>query len=292
MNITVTGSLGNISQPLVRILVDAGHHITVISSNPDRVAAIEATGAKAAIGSISDVSFLTAAFTGADVVYTMVPPDFSVPDFRAYIREAGHNYAAAIKAAGVKHVVNLSSIGAHLPGGTGPIAGLHDVEGILDNLEGVSVKHLRPGFFYVNFFTNIDMIKHMNIIGANYGPADDMVLVHPADIAAAAAEEIQQPFTNATSVRYVASDERNTRDIATVLGTAIGKPELQWISFTDEDALNGMTGAGLPEPIAKAYVEMGTAVRSGKLWEDYAVHKPQLSDRKLEQFATEFAARY
>ena len=54
MKITITGSLGNISKPLALHLIKAGHSVTVISSNPDKKAAIEALGAYAAIGNIKD----------------------------------------------------------------------------------------------------------------------------------------------------------------------------------------------------------------------------------------------
>jgi Trk K+ transport system NAD-binding subunit len=61
MKITLTGSLGNISKPLAEILIKNGHEVTIISSDSKKVSDIEALGAKAAIGSVSDVSFLTQA---------------------------------------------------------------------------------------------------------------------------------------------------------------------------------------------------------------------------------------
>jgi len=291
MKFTITGSLGNISKPLVQTLVSAGHQVTVISSSADKIKAIEELGAIAAIGSIDDIDFLTKAFTGADAVYTMCPPSFSAQDYRAYIAGTGSNYAAAIQASGVKQVVNLSSIGAHLSDGTGPIKGLHDVEQLFNKLEEVAVKHMRPAYFYINLYGNTDMIKHAGIIGANYSESATLVLVHPQDIAAAIAEEIQQSFTG-KSVRYVTSDVRKTAEVATALGTAVGKPELKWVEFTDEQALGGMIDAGLPEEIAKNYVEMGTAIRSGVLWEDFYANKPVYAAIKLEDFAKEFAGNF
>lgn len=292
MKITVTGSLGNISKPLTEKLIAAGHTVTLISSDAGKEEAIRSLGAVPAIGSIEDAAFLEKAFTGADAVYTMVPPNLNTTNYREYISSAGRKLAEAIRKSGVKKVVNLSSIGAHLADGTGPIKGLHDVEGIFAGLENVSVKHLRAGFFYVNFFGNIDMIRHMNILGANYGAENVLVMVHPKDIAAAAAEELQKEFTG-KSIRYVTSDERTLSETTAVLGAAIGKPELKWVQFTDEEALAGMIQAGLPEEAAKVYTEMGTAVRSGVLWEDYRLHAPNTAGTvKLEEFAVEFAGKF
>ena len=85
MKYAITGSLGHISQPIVTALVKAGHEVTVITSNQYRVKDIEALGASAAVGSIEDTAFLTKAFSGADAVYTMVPPKSDAPDWKAYI---------------------------------------------------------------------------------------------------------------------------------------------------------------------------------------------------------------
>src|SRR5665648_250309 len=91
MKYVVLGSLGNISKPLAQKLVDAGHSVTVIRSKAVKIEQIEALGAKAAIGSVDDVSFLAKTFAGADAVYTMVPPNFGVGNWKTYIGGIGEN---------------------------------------------------------------------------------------------------------------------------------------------------------------------------------------------------------
>lgn len=292
MRYVITGSLGHISRPLVTRLVNEGHDVTVISSNADRTKEIEALGAKAAIGSVEDVPFLTYTFTGADAVYTMVPPKWDAADWKQHIHSIGKNYAQAIKAAGVKKVVNLSSIGAHMPTGCGPVSGLYGVESELNALEGVDVKHMRPGFFYHNFMANIGMIKHMGIIGGNYGENSTMPLSHPSDIAVAVGDELLGLGFTGKSIRYVVSDERTTHDIARALGAAIGKPELTWINFRNEDALAGMLQAGLSQQVAENYVEMGAAAASGEMASHYNANRTTTGPTRLEDFAKEFAAAY
>jgi len=288
MKITVTGSLGNISEPLTQSLVKAGHEVTVISSNPEKAAEIEALGAKAAIGLLSDADFVTGAFTGADVVYTMVPPNFAAENYRKYVGDSAKVYAEAIRRSGVKRVVNLSSIGAHIDGGTGQISGVHDAEVILNGLDDVAVKHVRAGFFYTNFYGNVPMIKQ-GFMGGNYGDVR-LLLVSPNDIADAIAEELQGSFTG-KSVRYIISDEHATGEVVKILGSAIGNPELKWIEFTDEQALNGMLQQGLTEELARNFTEMGAAIRAGILWEDFDATGAQISGKiKLEEFAGQFAA--
>jgi uncharacterized protein YbjT (DUF2867 family) len=292
MKIIITGSLGNISRPLTTQLIADGQEVTVISSNAEKSAEIIQLGAHAAIGSVSDQNFLVHTFTVADLVYLMVPPDFSASNFRGYIKSVGQHYANAVKAVGVKKVVLLSSIGAHLDHGTGPIAGLHDVEQIFDALENLDILILRPAFFYNNFYANIDMIKHMGIIGSNYGADQAIVLADPKDIAAVAANKIKEGFTG-KNILYVASDKRKLSEVALAIGTAIGKADLPWVAFDDTQAFDGMVGAGLPAEIANNYVEMGTAIRSAVLWEDFESKKiTPVGQIKLEDFAAQFALAY
>jgi len=99
---------------ITKELVQKGHTVTVISSKPEKQKDIEALGATAAIGSLEDVDFLVSTFTGADAVYAMVPPDYTVSSPREYYRRIGSNYAQAIQPSSVKRVVYLSSYGAHL----------------------------------------------------------------------------------------------------------------------------------------------------------------------------------
>lgn len=294
MKYVVTGAAGHISKPLSEKLLIAGHDVIVISRNAENIKSLTDLGAKAAIGSVDDAVFLKKTFTGADAVYTMVPPNFHATDMKAFIGQVGKNYAEAIKAAGVKYVANLSSVGAHLPEGAGPVSGLHRAEQALNQLKDVNIKHLRPVYFYTNFLGSIGMVKSMNILGSNFGgPGFKMALAHPDDVAEVAFEELSKLNFTGHSVRYIASDEVSTDEIAKTLGNAIGKPQLPWVVFTNEQAYDGMLQAGLPEEIAKNYAEMGSCLQSGKFMEDYWKNHPAvLGKNKLRDFAKTFAAVY
>ena len=164
MKIIVTGSLGHISKPLTETLVQNGHTVTVISSKPEKQKEIEAIGATAAVGSIDDVPFLTKTFTGADAVYTMMPPfkfeqDPNL-DARAEARRLANNYSSAIRESGVKRVVHLSSIGAHTDKGNGLLAFHFYAEQVFGQLpESVALTFMRPVGFYYNLYQFMDIIK-------------------------------------------------------------------------------------------------------------------------------------
>lgn len=292
MKIVITGSLGNISQPLAIELVQKGHTVTVISSKADKKSAIEDLGATAAIGYLDNAGFLTATFTGADAVYCMIPPNFTVADSRAYYQSIGRSYGQAIGQSGVKRVIHLSSWGAHLNKGTGFIAGSHDVEQLLNVLPDVAITHLRAGSFYSNLYAFADMIEKAGFIATNYGGNDKIVMVSPLDIATAAAEELIRSATGQT-VRYVVSGEYTANETARIIGAAISKPDLQWMTLTDEQTRSGMEQSGIPPHIATGFVELGASIHSGRLGEDYEQHKPATMGKvKLEDYAYEFAAAY
>ena len=294
MKYVITGSAGNISRPLAEKLLASGHDVTVIGRNAEHLKVLTDKGAKAAIGSVEDRKFLAETFREAHAVYTMVPPIFLDSDWKGYIGRIGENYAAALKDSSVQYVVNLSSFGAHLPDGCGPVSGLYRVEQALDSLTGKNILHLRPGYFYSNFLSSIGMVKNMNIIGSNFGGEGfKLVMSYTDDIAEEAAKKLNSlSFTGKSSV-YLASDVRSTEDIAKALGTAIGKPDLPWVTFTDEQMTEGMLGAGLPGEVARNYTEMGKALRTGIMSEDFFKHLPaRFGKTSLEDFAKIFASSY
>lgn len=292
MKVIISGSLGNTGKPLAEKLIAAGNDVTVISSNGDKKSAIEALGARAAIGSVSDAAFLQQIFTGGDAVFAMTPPNMGGTNVIANTAAAGKAFATAIAAAGVRRVVMLSSIGADLASGNGPIAGIYPIEQLYNALEGVSVTFLRAGYFYLNFYNDIPLIKGMGIMGANFPATLALPLVHPVDIATAAAEELQQPGTG-KNVRYVVSGVYTPAEVAKALGTAVGKPELPWVEFTDEQSLQGMAQAGIPQEIAELYTEMGVGLRTGKIQADFEKNgSPVTGATKLEDFAKEFAQKF
>ncbi len=299
MKIVVTGSLGYVSTPLIQDLVKRGHLVTVISSNAEKQTAIEALGAKAAIGTMEDAGFLTETFTGADAVYCMLAPygNFADPDNNAdaVARRAdlvASNYVQAIEHSGVKRVVYLSSVSADMENGNGLIAIHHRAEKMLSTLPAdVSISFIRPGGFYKNLLLFVNMIKTEGRIAAGYGGDDPTLLVSNIDIADAIVQELESQAAG-RRVRYVASEALTYNEVAATLGAAIGKPDLKWDLLTDEQEFNRYKAIGMGDSFARKFVEMNASIHSGRFYEDYNRHKTISGKIKLKQFAEEFAAVY
>lgn len=292
MKIVLTGSLGHIGKPLAEELVKKGYSVMVISSNASRQNEIEAIGAIPAIGSIEDVDFMVEAFTGAGIVYLMEPPANyfnKTIDVYAHRIKIADAYVKAISLTGVTKVIHLSSIGAHTAQGNGMLRIHYEVEQILKKLPAsVSLKEMRPAGFYYNMFAFIPSIKSQGAIIQNYGGDRKEPWVSPLDIARAIAEEVEKPF-NGRTIRYIASDEVSPNEAATILGKAIGNPDLKWLVVSDEQFLNALLAIGFNLQVAKGYTEMNASRRTNA-YEDYNLHRPQIFGKvKLTDFASEFA---
>ncbi|PIB34504.1 NAD-dependent dehydratase [Reichenbachiella sp. 5M10] len=298
MKIVLTGSLGRIGKPLTKSLVKIGHSVTVISSKTDRQKEIETLGAKAAIGSMQDVDFLSTTFKDADVVYLMIAWDAignifdKSIDFPTEFSKIASKYKQAVKQAGVKKVVHLSSIGAHTNQGIGSLSVYNGVEDIMNQLPtDVSIKFMRPVAFYPNLFRFMESIKTNGAIMQSYGGDKKEPWVSPLDIADAIVEEMEKPFDGRNS-RYIASDEVSPNEVATILGEAIGNPDLKWQTVPAEELLRGVLASGMNEWVAKGFIEMQAAQGSGILYEDFYKNKPDLGKVKMTDFVKEFAAVY
>ena len=296
MRITLTGSLGRISTPLARRLLAAGHQLTIVSSNPERESAIKDLGATPAIGRLQDADFLADSFRGADAVFTLAPPanyfDQQL-DLLGYFQELGKSFASAVRASGVRRVVNLSSIGAHLESGNGILRGTYYVEQYLNALPAqTAVVHVRPTEIYYNLFAYVDSIKSQGVIARNNDATGWNAWVSPKDIAERVADELVSP-AGGRRVVYVASEETTNNAVAAALGEAVGKPDLRWVSITDQEMAGYLASIGMQPAIAEQMAEMYAAIRSGLLYEDYRRHQPlALGSVKLADFAREFAAAY
>ena len=298
MKIVLTGSLGNIGKPLAKLLVKAEHQVTVISSKVERVTEIESLGAVAAIGTIQNVEFLTETFKDADAIYLMeawegIGSLFDKDiDFLAEFKKIAQNYVTAVRQSGVKKIIHLSSIGAHSDQGIGSLLVHYHVEQILQMLpEDVSIKFMRPVGFFSNMYRWLPTIQSQGKIIQSYGGERKEPWVSPYDIAMTVADEMEKPFIGRT-VHYIASDEVSPDEIASALGKAIGKPNLEWKVIPGEELLDQMLSAGINEWIAKGMVAMQKAQGSGSLYEDFYASQPRFGKVRLEEFAKEFAQTY
>ena len=103
-------------------------------------------GAEAFTGDVSDAAALSNKASGARAAWPMLPPITAREDQE---RESDA-IAEAVKESGLGYAVHLSSYGAHVREGTGPVTGLHSAEQKLNAIGGLNVLHLRAAYFMEN----------------------------------------------------------------------------------------------------------------------------------------------
>jgi uncharacterized protein YbjT (DUF2867 family) len=246
------------------------------------------------VGDLGNTTFLTEALRGADAVFAMIPPNYNAPDLRAYHLRIATSLAESLQMAGVPRVVALSSSGASLPSGTGPIADLHTFEKRLQAIPGLSVVALRPTLFMEDHLASIPLIKSAGINGSAARADIALAMIATRDIAAIAAEYLLAPTFEGYIVRDLLGPHDYThREATAILGAAIGKPDLAYVELSYEDFRQGLLGAGFSASAADAYVEMYMAINAGCIQNTVRRNALNTTPTTLEEFAREvFAPAY
>jgi len=289
--IAVLGATGHIGTVLTEELLRKGHEVRAVGRDQAKLSALAAKGAQAKTAAFDDAAALTDAFRGAEAAFTMIPPSYGEENFSAWQDRAGQAIVDAVKKSGLKNVVDLSSVGAQHPSGTGPIAGLHRQEKRLEGVPGLNVLHLRASYFMENHYWAIPTIKAANISGS---PIEvDLVFsqVATADIGRKAADLLDRlDFKGRRVLEFGGPKELTMVQATKVLGLAIGKPGLRYVEFPYEEAEKAMTGSGMKPATARLMVEMYRGFNEGLV-------KPEgpLTERgsiPIEDFAVSFAQAY
>jgi uncharacterized protein YbjT (DUF2867 family) len=291
--VVVTGAAGNVGGETARRLLARKERVRVVGRDAARLAPLADLGAEIATGSVEDAAFLGRAFEGAGAVFAMIPPNMTAPDVRAFQRRVSDAFGSALAAAKVSHVVALSSIGADKPAGTGPIAGLHDLEQKLNGLAGAAIVHLRAGFFMENTLASIGLIKGQGINGSALRGDLPMAMIATRDIGAAAAELLAEPSFSGKSARELQGPRGYTMaEATTILGRAIGKPDLPYVQFPYDATQQALVGMGLSASMAGLYVEMARAFNEGHARALEPRSPRTTTPTTLEEFSSTFAAAY
>jgi uncharacterized protein YbjT (DUF2867 family) len=288
------GATGNVGSKVAEALLAAGEPVRAIGRERVRLGTLAAKGAESWPGDIADPAFLTKAFTGARAVFAMIPPKHDALDFRGYQNRVGEALVSALSNARVPRIITLSSIGAHLSEGTGPILGLHDLEAKIDALLDAAVVHLRPTYFMENLLMSISIIRDHGINGSPVRADVPIPMVATKDIADAAAKLLLDGTFTGHTIRYLLGPRDLTMSEATrIVGETIGNPGLKYVQFPEEEARKAMAGMGLSGSAVEAMLEMQRGFNIGKIRPTQERNPANTTPTTLEEFAkTIFAMAY
>jgi len=262
--IIVTCATGRTGKALAEVLLAKGHEVRVVGRDAKKLAPLVESGAEPFVGKVEDAVSMTEAFSGSSSIYLVLPEDISQQDLRAHQERVSDSYAAAIARTQARFVVNLSSIGAQHPTNTGPIVGLHNQEQKLNRVAGLNVLHLRAAYFMENLFMSMEPLRSMGALPGGLRPDAPMPWIATKDIAEYAASRLVACDFSGSSIQELHGQrDISMQEAASIVGHAIGKPNLAYVQMPSVTLGASLLQLGLPKKTSELIVEMWDGANAG-----------------------------
>ena len=286
----ILGATGNTGSIIADFLLSEGQKVRVVGRDASRLQRFVRKGAEAFSADMTDAAALTKAFKGARAAYLLLPPITSREDQE---RESDA-IAKAVSESGLRYAVYLSSYGAQVPQGTGPVTGLHSAEEKLNAIGGVNVLHLRAAYFMENNLTAIGMIQEMGIFGHALLPDLKLPMIATPDVGDYAARRLLHLDFSGKQTRELLGERNLSMTEATaVIARAIGKPDLRYRQFSYDQVQQVLEHMGMSPKKAAVYIEMFQAINAGVLAAQEPRSPVNTTPTSFEKFVKEvFAPAY
>jgi uncharacterized protein YbjT (DUF2867 family) len=283
----ILGASGNTGSIISDFLLSKGKNVRVVGRDAGRLQRFVRQGAEAFTCDVSDGVALTKALKGARAAYLMLPPITSREDQE---RESDA-IAKAARESGLPYAVHLSSYGAQVPEGTGPVTGLHSSEQKLNAIDGLNVLHLRAAYFMENNLTAISMIQGMGILGHALLPDLKLPMIATPDVGDYAAERLLDlDFSGKQTRELLGQRDLSMTEATAIIGRGIGKPDLRYEQFSYDQVQQGFEQMGMPPKKAAVYIEMFKAINASVLAAQEPRSRRNTTSTSFEQFVEDVFA--
>ena len=269
----ILGATGHTGSIVADFLLSKGQKVRVIGRDAGRLQRFVDKGAEAFTADMSDAATLAKAFSGARAAYLLLPPAKSPEEQE----RDSDGVAKAVKDSGLRYAVHLSSYGAQVAKGAGPVSGLHSSEQKLNAISGLNVLHVRAAYFMEN--------NHMGIFGNALLPDLKLPMVATRDVGIYAAQRLLNLDFSGKQTREVLGErDLSMTEVAAVIARSIGKPDLRYQQFPYEQVQQVLTQLGVPPKGAAMYIEMYKSINAGVLVPLEARSKENTTPTSIEQF--------
>ena len=286
----ILGASGNTGSIIADSLLSKGKKVRVVGRDAGRLQRFVRKGAEAFTADMSDSAALTKAFSGARAAYLLLPPITS----REEQERQSDAIAKAVKESGLRYAVYLSSYGAHVPEGTGPVTGLHSAEQKLNAISGLNVLHLRAAYFMENNLAAIGMIQGMGIFGHALLPDLKLPMIATPDVGNYAAQRLLDlDFSGKETRELLGERDLSMTEVTAAIARGIGKPDLRYEQFSYGQMQQALTQMGMPPKKAAVYIEMFQAINAGVLAAQEPRSRENSTPTSFEKFVQDvFAPAY
>ena len=258
----ILGASGNTGSIIGESLLSKGKKVRVVGRDAARLQRFVRKGAEAFTAELSDAAALTEAFRGARAAYLLLPPITSREDQE----RQSDAIAKAVRESGLPYALYLSSYGAHVPEGTGPVTGLHSSEQKLNAISGLNVLHLRAAYFMENNLAALGMIQAIGRFGHALFPDLKLPMIATRDVGDYAAQRlVDLDFSGKQTRELLGERDLSMTEVTAAIAHGIGKPDLRYVQFSYDQMQQALTQMGFSPKKAAVYIEMFKAINEGIL---------------------------
>ncbi|HSQ91879.1 MAG TPA: NAD(P)H-binding protein [Nitrospiraceae bacterium] len=259
----VLGATGHTGSVVAETLLARKQSVRVVVRSVDKGASWKSKGAEIAVASLDNVPALTSAFRGASGVYLLAPPNYGASAWLAEQRQRMDQAAEVVKASGISHVVFLSSVGGHLPEGTGPIRaaryGEQKLGAVVQNLT-----ILRPAYFMENWAAGIGIARDQGMLPTFIAPAAKIPMISTKDIGRVGAECLISGGRGKQIVELAGPEEYSPDQAAAALGQFLEKAVSTQLAPLSA-VVPTFKSFGFSDEAAKLFEEMYTSFSRGSI---------------------------
>ena len=258
----VSGATGQTGSVVARTLLKKDLPVRVIVRSEEKAKPWRDLGADAAVADLRDADALTEALNGGKVLYLMNPPHEQSEDMFAETEKVIKAYKTAIENSALEKLIVLSSIGAHLPGGTGAIVTNYLIEQAFKD-SAIPTTFVRAAYFMENWNSVLEPARRKGILPSFLQPLDVKIpQIAAEDIGRAAAEAMLEK-SEGLQIKELAGLQYSPNDVAEAFSKVLGRevravaiPAEQWMETLETFASRRN---------AEAYCEMTEWVNSGSI---------------------------
>lgn len=266
--IVITAPTSNIGSHLLNLLLHENssrtEELRVIVRDPAKLSDPVRARVDVVTGSHGDAEVVDRAFTGADAVFWLLPPNPQAPSLDVAFTDFTRPAAKAFTANGIGHVVGVSALGRGTPAAAR--AGLVTASLAMDDLiagTGVAYRALANPSFMDNLLRQVVSIRDHGVFTDIVDAGHKAPTAATRDIAAAAAGLLlDRSWTGFDEVPVLGPEDLSSNDLARIMSEVLGRP-VRYERQSVDDFRATMTGYGSNEAFVAGYVDMMRAKDDG-----------------------------
>ena len=252
--ITVFGATGTTGVPLVDTLLAKGAKVRAVTSDPAKLDALKAKGCEAIVADFTDPAALNRACLTAERIYLVTPAHRDMRRWKADAIEAA-------KAAGVRHVVLATGLGAS-PKARLTFGMWHSETQELLKESGLDWTFVQPTYFMQNLLWQAGNIARDGVYYDDLG--GPVAWIDARDIADVAADALTGAGHEGKSYGLTGPEALSGEEIAAILSEATGR-QVACAPLSAEDAKAAKIAGGMQDEVAAAMVELASIAPKGYL---------------------------